>query len=117
MEVICIVIILAGLLFFLGAVVGLARFPDFYTRMHAAGKGDTLSTMLILLGFALYLFKDGVDLANVLVALKIMGICAFIMLTSPTSTHALMQAGFESGVKPKGTGNDDDKRTHGGSPL
>jgi multicomponent Na+:H+ antiporter subunit G len=74
MEVICIVIILAGLLFFLGAVVGLARFPDFYTRMHAAGKGDTLSTMLILLGFALYLFKDGVALADVLVALKIMGI-------------------------------------------
>ncbi len=85
--------------------------------MHAAGKGDTLSTMLILLGFALYLFKDGVDLANVLVALKIMGICAFIMLTSPTSTHALMQAGFESGVNPKGAGGDEDERTHGGSPL
>lgn len=102
MEAICIVIILVGLLFFLGAVVGLVRFPDFYTRMHAAGKGDTLSTMLILLGFALYLFKDGVDLASVLVALKIMAICAFIMLTSPTSTHALMQAGYEAGVKPVG---------------
>jgi len=105
MEAICIVIILAGLLFFLGAVVGLLRFPDFYTRMHAAGKGDTLSTMLILLGFALYLFKDGVDLANILVALKIMAICAFIMLTSPTSTHALMQAGFEAGVKPVQAGD------------
>lgn len=105
MEAICIVIILAGLLFFLGAVVGLVRFPDFYTRMHAAGKGDTLSTMLILLGFALYLFKDGVDLANILVALKIMAICAFIMLTSPTSTHALMQAGFEAGVKPVQAGD------------
>ena len=117
MEAICIIIILAGLLFFLGAVVGLVRFPDFYTRMHAAGKGDTLSTMLILLGFALYLFKDGFDLANVLVALKIMAICAFIMLTSPTSTHALMQAGYESGVKPKGADFDDDDMTDGGSPL
>ena len=31
-----------GLVFFLGAAVGMVRFPDFYTRMHAAGKGDTL---------------------------------------------------------------------------
>ena len=38
-----------GLLFFLGAAVGLFRFPDFYTRIHAAGKGDTLSSLLILL--------------------------------------------------------------------
>ena len=38
----------AGL--FLGSAVGMVRFPDFYTRMHAAGKGDTLSTMLMLLG-------------------------------------------------------------------
>ena len=35
-----------GLVFFLGTAVGMVRFPDFYTRMHAAGKGDTLSTML-----------------------------------------------------------------------
>ncbi len=105
MEFICAIIVLAGLLFFLGAVVGLIRFPDLYTRMHAAGKGDTLSSMLILFGFALYLFKDGFDLANALVALKIMGICAFIMLTSPTSTHALMQAGYEAGVKPAENGS------------
>ena len=39
-----------GLVFFLGSAVGMVRFPDFYTRMHAAGKGDTLSTMLMLLG-------------------------------------------------------------------
>lgn len=92
--------ILAGLVLFFGAVMGLLRFPDFYTRMHAAGKGDTLSTMLILLGFAIYLLADGIDVENGLVALKILGICGFIMLTSPTSTHVLMQAGYEAGVKP-----------------
>lgn len=92
--------ILAGLVLFCGSVVGLLRFPDFYTRMHAAGKGDTLSTMLILLGLAIYLVADGIDVENGLVALKILGICGFIMLTSPTSTHVLMQAGYEAGVKP-----------------
>ena len=40
-----------GLVFFLGTAVGMVRFPDFYTRMHAAGKGDTLSTMLMLAGW------------------------------------------------------------------
>ena len=42
-----------GLLFFVGTSVGMIRFPDFYSRMHAAGKGDTLSTMLMLAGFGL----------------------------------------------------------------
>ena len=31
-----------GLFFFFTATVGLLRFPDFYTRLHATGKGDTL---------------------------------------------------------------------------
>jgi len=88
-----------GLLFFLGAAVGLFRFPDFYTRMHAAGKGDTLSSLLILLGFALITFDD-FSAAGWLLLLKIFGIVLFIMLTSPTSTHALMRAGFEDGIEP-----------------
>ncbi|MBT3785210.1 sodium:proton antiporter, partial [bacterium] len=37
--------VLSGLFFFFGTSVGLLRFPGFYTRMHAAGKGDTLSSV------------------------------------------------------------------------
>ncbi len=94
---------IAGLLFFLGSVVGLIRFPDFYTRMHAAGKGDTLSSFLILIGLGLLMFRapaEGFPLPELLVFLKIAGIGAFIMTTSPASTHALMQAGYEEGVEP-----------------
>ena len=54
MNVLAAILIGLGIFFFLGAVVGLLRFPDFYTRMHAAGKGDTLSTLLILGGFIVY---------------------------------------------------------------
>lgn len=92
-------LIALGLLFFLGAVVGLVRFPDFFTRMHAAGKGDTLSTLLILLGLVLANLSH-LSVDNGLVALKIVGIGIFIALTSPTSTHALMRAGFEAGIRP-----------------
>ena len=88
-----------GFLFFLGAAVGLYRFPDFYTRMHAAGKGDTLSSLLILSGFAL-ITLEGFSATDWLLVVKVLAIVLFIMLTSPTSTHALMRAGFEDGVEP-----------------
>lgn len=94
-----VVFILAGLMFFFGAAVGVVRFPDFYTRMHAAGKGDTLSTILILLGAVLYILSDGLA-SDFPTAVKILTIALFIMLTSPTSTHALMQAGYDEGIKP-----------------
>ena len=92
-------LIIGGLLFFFGAVVGILRFPDFYTRMHAAGKGDTLSSFLILSGFAIYELRD-FSWPSLLVALKIVGIGFFVMLTSPASTHALMEAGFDDQIQP-----------------
>ena len=96
------VLIGAGVMFFFGASVGIVRFPDFYTRMHAAVKGDTLSTLLITTGMAVQVMAH-FDLHHwtvALVALKIMAIGVFIMLTSPTSTHALMKAGFDDGIEP-----------------
>ena len=49
-----ITLMIAGLFFFFATTIGVLRFPDFYTRMHAAGKGDTLSSLLILVGLAIY---------------------------------------------------------------
>ena len=99
LDVVGMILATIGLVFFLGAAVGLYRFPDFYTRMHAAGKGDTLSSLLILAGFALITLDDFSTVSWLLVV-KVMAIVLFIMLTSPTSTHALMRAGFEDGVEP-----------------
>ena len=78
-ELVSITLILMGLLFFLGAVVGLLRFPDFYTRMHAAGKGDTLSSILILFGAAVYTLSTGhLSFAEFFVGVKIFLIINFI---------------------------------------
>ena len=90
-----------GLIFFLGTAVGMVRFPDFYTRMHAAGKGDTLSTMLMLGGFGLVMMED-FSLGSWLLLLKILGIVLFIFITTPTSSHALMRAAFEDDEMPLG---------------
>ncbi|MDP7051730.1 MAG: monovalent cation/H(+) antiporter subunit G [Verrucomicrobiota bacterium] len=87
-----------GLLFFLGTTIGLLRFPDFYSRMHAAGKGDTLSTVLILLGCICLVSTQGG--MSWLLGLKILLIINFIFIGSPTATHAMMDAGNKAGAKP-----------------
>ena len=90
-----------GLIFFLGTSVGMIRFPDFYTRMHAAGKGDTLSTMLMLAGFGLVITEE-FSVTSWLLLFKILGIVLFIFITTPTSSHALMRAAFEDDEMPLG---------------
>ena len=91
MNIACIVLVSLGILFLVLGAVGLFRFPDFYTRLHAAGKCDTLGSMLIVSGLALY---DGFSLTSV----KIIAIAVFIFLTSPTATHAILRAAFRNNV-------------------
>ncbi len=78
-----------GVLFFLTSAVGLLRFPDFYTRMHAAGKCDTLGALLVLIGLAAL---QGFGLASV----KILLIAVFLFATSPTATHAIARSALRS---------------------
>ena len=78
-----------GVFFLLMGAIGLLRFPDFYTRMHAAGKCDTLGSLLLLTGLACY---GELDLASV----KILLIALFLFLTSPTATHAIARAAFKN---------------------
>ncbi|MBW2467501.1 MAG: monovalent cation/H(+) antiporter subunit G [Deltaproteobacteria bacterium] len=99
MTLTVIILTLTGIVFFYATTVGILRFPDFYSRLHAAGKGDTLSSLLILLALMLYNFHE-LNLANLLVAMKILLIVVFIFMASPTATHAIVDAGYESGVQP-----------------
>jgi multicomponent Na+:H+ antiporter subunit G len=101
MEIVTIIFVVSGLFFFFAASIGLLRFPDFYARMHATGKGDTLGGFLIILGLALYtLFDGGFDLASILTSIKIVFIAVFIFLANPTATHAIAKAGLDAGVVP-----------------
>jgi multicomponent Na+:H+ antiporter subunit G len=99
MDIIVILLTMSGLLFFLATTIGILRFPDFYTRMHAAGKGDTLSSLLMLLALVLFNLHE-FNIANLLLAVKIILIIVFIFMASPTATHAIIDAGYESGLLP-----------------
>ncbi|MCG8601454.1 MAG: monovalent cation/H(+) antiporter subunit G [Verrucomicrobiales bacterium] len=104
-DIISWIAILGGSFFAITGAIGLFRFPDFYSRTHAAGKGDTLSSFLVILGFAVYQLKDFESFSHdwpvLLVILKLLAVSVFIFMTSPTSTHALMDAGWEDKVKPE----------------
>ncbi len=93
------ILIISGLIFFFGGAVGIIRFPDFYSRLHPAGKLDTAGLLLTMSGMALYSINE-FSLGSVLTALKIMLIVVFVFLTSPTATHAIIDAGFSAGLTP-----------------
>ena len=73
--------------------LGLLRLPDFYSRMHGGGITDTLGAGLVLLGLML---QGGLTMVTV----KLVMILIILLLTSPTSTHAVGKAAFTSGLKP-----------------
>ena len=86
--------IVAGVVLLLAGGIGLLRFPEFYTRCHAAGITDTGATLLILVGLML-------EAGLTLVTVKLLLILMFLFFTSPVATHALAHAAYTGGVPPK----------------
>lgn len=93
--------IVSGLFLFIGSFlcisggVGIIRFPDFYTRMHAAGVTDTLGSAMILTGL---MFQSG----DLLVFAKLVMVLLLILLVGPTTSHVLAKAAFHNGLLPQG---------------
>jgi multicomponent Na+:H+ antiporter subunit G len=87
------VFIAIGCFFVVVAAVGVVRFPDFYSRMHPAGKCDTLGQAMVLLGLVVH---EGFSFVSV----KLLLIIVFISIANPTATHAIARAAYTAGVKP-----------------
>ncbi len=84
---------LLGALFFLAAVVGLLRLPDFYTRAHAPTKAATLGLLLTALG-SIGLHAD----RNAALVLEKVLLILFVLLTVPVSTQMLVRGAAARGV-------------------
>ena len=91
--VIAIILIVAGVFFLTVSALGLLRFPDFYSRTHAVGKSETLGSILVLSGLAVY---NGLELSTV----KILFILLFVLIANPTATHAIARAALRTGLQP-----------------
>jgi multicomponent Na+:H+ antiporter subunit G len=85
LEVLSWASVLAGLFFILVGTLGVLRMPDVFTRIHAAGMTDTMGAGFLILGICL---QTGLSL----VTLRFMLVFAFLLFTSPISSHALARA-------------------------
>ena len=88
-----------GLLFFLGGSIGIIRMPDFYSRLHPAGKLDTLGLMAMVMGLVFFNLHH-LSLAAILVSAKMLLIVFFVFMSSPTATHSIVDAGMRAGLRP-----------------
>lgn len=94
LDIISWLFLLSGSFFCFTGVTGILRFPDFFTRIHAASVTDTLGASLILIGLMLQA-GWGLTLAKLIVILL------FSLLASTTASHAMAKAALKSGMKPE----------------
>lgn len=108
-EIIVYILLAVGVFFNLLAGLGLLRFPDVYTRLHAGTKCTTFGSIficgsVILLGLKMW-FQGNTD--GSVLAIHTAGALIAILVTNPTGAHAIARAAHRSGVKPFGAVVDD----------
>lgn len=86
------VLLVFGALFSLLAAIGIVRFPDLYTRMHAASKAGTVGSGLLLLA-------AGLHALDVAVLFRALAGFFFFVLTAPISAHLLAKAAHQAGYR------------------
>jgi multicomponent Na+:H+ antiporter subunit G len=88
-------LILGGVFFFLAGTVGLLRFPDVYTRLHALTKADCLGLGLLVLGLAF-------EAESVGAAVRLLLTWGLVLVASATSAHLVARGAAARGLTPWG---------------
>jgi multicomponent Na+:H+ antiporter subunit G len=83
----------AGTVFFVAGTVGLLRFPDVYSRLHALGKADNLGLGLLVIGLAI-----GAD--RLLDVVHLVLIWLLVLVSSATTSHLIARSALKRGVSP-----------------
>ncbi|MFN3716540.1 MAG: monovalent cation/H(+) antiporter subunit G [Thiobacillus sp.] len=86
-------LLVAGGAFFLAGTLGLLRFPDVYSRLHALTKADNLGLGFILAGLAL-------QADSVAAALKLVLIWPLVLAASAAVSHAIARRARQNGIRP-----------------
>jgi multicomponent Na+:H+ antiporter subunit G len=85
--------VVAGAFFFMAGTVGLLRFPDALTRLHALTKADNLGLGLIVLGLL-------PQAAGPIAALKLVAVWLLVMLAGATVSQLIARAARRGGAAP-----------------
>jgi multicomponent Na+:H+ antiporter subunit G len=98
------VLMMVGGIFALGGAIGVLRFPDVFTRMHAGSKAGVAGSGLGLIAVALAA-QDGGLSARALLAL------VFFLMTTPLAAHLVARAALRAGYRPLSKTDDEKNRT------
>ncbi|MBC8208010.1 MAG: monovalent cation/H(+) antiporter subunit G [Desulfobulbaceae bacterium] len=88
-----IVLIVCGLPFFLSGSLGLLRFPDIFTRLHALTKADNVGLGLIVLGLIC-------QAGSLFEALRLLMVWLLVLIASSASCHLIARSALEKNIKP-----------------
>lgn len=91
-DILSTLLLIAGAVFFLAGTVGLLRFPDVYTRLHALTKADNVGLGLMVAGLAL-------QSESWAVAGKLLLIWLLVMLAGASVAHLVAVAAHQRGIK------------------
>jgi multicomponent Na+:H+ antiporter subunit G len=92
-ELLTVLLLLAGAVFFLAGTVGLLRFPDVFTRLHALTKADNVGLGLVVAGLALQ--------AESWAAMgKLLFIWLLVLLASASVAHLVARTALRKGIQP-----------------
>jgi len=108
-DIISWILLVTGSFFCLTGGIGLLRFPDFFSRIHAASLTDTLGASLIMVGLV---FQAGFNIVMV----KLIMILLFSLLAGTTASHAMGKAALKSGLRPLIIKGDDEHDSAGETP-
>lgn len=92
-EYLTLFLILAGAVFFLAGTVGLLRFPDVYTRLHALTKADNVGLGLVVAGLVL-------QAESWAVAGKLLLVWLLVLLASASVAHLVARTALRKGIRP-----------------
>jgi multicomponent Na+:H+ antiporter subunit G len=92
-ELVGLILIMAAIPFFWGGSLGLLRFPDVYTRLHALTKADNLGLGLVAAG-SMFLADDW------MVAIKLLFIWLLVLTASTVSCFLIANAARKTNIKP-----------------
>ncbi|MER7547780.1 monovalent cation/H(+) antiporter subunit G [Actinomadura sp.] len=85
------VLLLAGSSFCAAGALGMLRFPDLLTRLHAATKPQTIGLLLVLAGVA-------PQAGSVSSAVPFLLVAAFQLITAPVTAQTIAGAAYRAGL-------------------
>jgi multicomponent Na+:H+ antiporter subunit G len=93
-----------GIVFNTLGIIGIIRFPDVYTRLHASTKATTFGTIFLCIGIIVYGVSTYLGTSDgqylMLIIHAIIAIFA-IAITNAAGSHAIARAAHKSGTLPE----------------